>query len=76
MITNQKIAEELLEVLGNSQSHNTAWALKEVLQHLREKLTLPYGASVWEDEKGMWYDAGRKDCLKEIDDICDELEVL
>jgi hypothetical protein len=76
MTTNQQIAEELLSVLGNSENHNPALALKEVLQHLRKQLTLPYGASVWEDEKGMWYDAGRKDCLKEIDDICDELEVL
>ena len=75
-MTNQKIATELLEVLGNSQAHNPAWVLKEVLEKLREQLTLPYGASVWEDEKGMWYDAGRKDCLKEIDDICNELEVL
>ena len=70
------IAEELLRVISNSQHHNTALALKEVLQHLRKQLTLPYGASVWEDEKGMWYDAGRKDCLKEIDAICEELEVL
>ena len=46
------------------------------LKNLREQLTLPYGASVWKDEKGMWYDAGRKDCLKEIDGIIDELEKL
>jgi len=75
-MTNKQIAEELLSVLCNSENHNPTLALKEVLQHLRKQLTLPYGASVWEDEKGMWYDAGREDCLKEIDDICDELEVL
>jgi hypothetical protein len=75
-MNNQKIAEELLEVLMNSKEHNPAWALKEVLEKLREKLTLPYGVSVWEDEKGMLYDAGRKDCLKEIDEICEELKEL
>jgi len=75
-MTNQQIAQELLEVLGNSQSHNTALALKEVLQHLRKQLTLPYGVSVWEDEKGMWYDAGRDECIKEISVISDELELL
>jgi hypothetical protein len=47
--------------------------LQEVLQHLRQQLTLPRGVSVWEDEIGMWYDAGRDECLKEIDAICDEL---
>jgi len=69
-------AQELLEVLMNSQSHNPAWALQEVLVKLREQLTLPRGVSVWEDEIGMWYDAGRDECLKEIDAICDELELL
>jgi hypothetical protein len=49
-MNNKKIAEELLEVLMNSKEHNPAWALKEVLEKLREKLTLPYGVSVWEDE--------------------------
>ena len=70
MTTNQKIAEKLLEVLMNSQSHNPAWALQEVLQELRNQLTLPRGASV------LWYDVGRDDCLKQIDEICSELELL
>jgi hypothetical protein len=73
-MTNQKIAKELLEVLGNSQSHNTAWVLKEVLEKLRELMT---GSALdWEDEQGMMYEFGWTDCLKQIDAICNELEVL
>ena len=75
-MTNKQIAQELLDVLMNIQSHNPAWLLQETLKHLRKQLTLPRGVSVWEDEKGMWYDAGRDECLKEIDAICDELELL
>jgi hypothetical protein len=74
MTTNQQIATELLEVLGNSQSHNTAWVLKEVLEKLRELMT---GSALnWEDEQGMMYEFGWTDCLKQIDAICNELEVL
>ena len=74
MITNQQRAKELLEVLGNSQSHNTAWVLKEVLEKLRELMT---GSALdWEDEQGMMYEFGWTDCLKQIDAICNELEVL
>jgi hypothetical protein len=74
MITNQQIAQELLEVLGNSQSHNPAWALKEVLEKLRELMT---GSALdWEDEQGMMYEFGWTDCLKQIDCIVDELEEL
>jgi hypothetical protein len=74
MTTNQQIAKELLEVLGNSQSHNTAWVLKEVLEKLRELMT---GSALdWEDEQGMMYEFGWTDCLKQIDAICNELEVL
>jgi len=75
-MTNQQRAEELLKVFWESQAHNPAWLLQETLQHLRKQLTLPRGVSVWEDEIGMWYDAGRDECLKEIDAICDELELL
>jgi hypothetical protein len=73
MTTNKERAEELLKVICKSEAHNTAWMLQEVLQQLRKQLTLPRGVSVWEDEIGMWYDAGRDECLKEIDAICDEL---
>jgi ubiquitin-protein ligase len=69
-------AQELLEVLMNSKHHNPALALQEVLVKLREQLTLPRGVSVWEDEKGMCYDAGRDECIKEISAIVDELELL
>ena len=73
-MTNQQNAKELLEVLGNSQSHNTAWVLKEVLEKLRELMT---GSALdWEDEQGMMYEFGWTDCLKEIDAICNELELL
>ena len=73
-MTNQQNAKELLEVLGNSQSHNPAWVLKEVLEKLRELMT---GSALdWEDEQGMMYEFGWTDCLKQIDAICNELEAL
>jgi hypothetical protein len=72
--TNQQIAEELLRVISNSQHHNTALALKETLEKLRELMT---GSALnWEEEQGMMYEFGWTDCLKQIDDICDELENL
>jgi hypothetical protein len=74
-MTNQKIAQELLEVLGNSQSHNPAWALVEVLHHLREKLSGNDGLYINKD-LNTYYLNGREDCLNEIDAIIDELELL
>ena len=74
-MTNQQIAQELLEVLGNSQSHNPAWALKEVLEKLREKLSGTTGLDI-HDEMNVMYECGWDDCLKEIDAICNELEAL
>lgn len=72
--TNQQIAQELLQVLSNSQHHNPAWALKETLEKLRELMT---GSTLnWEEEQGMMYEFGWTDCLKQIDDVCNELEVL
>ena len=75
-MTNQQIAQELLEVLGNSQSHNPAWALKEVLEKLREKLSGTNEGVDWRDECQVSYVNGYDDCLKEISAICDELEAL
>lgn len=74
-MNNQKNAEELLEVLANSEVHNPAWALKEVLEKLREKLS---GNNVidFEDELNVMYVLGYDDCLKDIDGIIDELELL
>jgi hypothetical protein len=70
----EQIAKELLDVLMTSQSHNPAWALKEILEKLRELMT--GSAFDLEDEQGMMYEFGWTDCLKEIDEICNELEVL
>ena len=74
-MTNQQIATELLEVLGNSQSHNPAWALKEVLEKLREKLSGQNPVD-FKDELNVMYVLGYDDCLKDISAICDELEAL
>jgi hypothetical protein len=74
-MTNQKIAQELLEVLGNSQSHNPAWALKEVLEKLRNQLSGQNPVDL-KDELNILYVLGYDDCLKDIDAICDELELL
>jgi hypothetical protein len=75
-MTNQQIAQELLEVLGNSQSHNPAWALVEVLHHLREKLSGTNEGVDWRDECQVSYVNGYDDCLKEISAIIHELEAL
>ena len=73
-MTNQQIAEELLRVISNSQHHNTALALKETLEKLRELMT---GSALnWEDKQGMIYEFGWIDCLRQIDAVCDELEAL
>ena len=73
-MTNQQIAEEILRVLSNTEYHNTAWVLKEVLEKLRELLS--NDLYNWEEEQGMMYSHGWDDCLKEIDAICNELEIL
>jgi hypothetical protein len=72
----QKIATELLEVLGNSQSHNPAWALKEVIEKLREKISGTNEGVDWRDECHVSYVNGYDDCLKIISAICNELEAL
>jgi hypothetical protein len=74
-MTNQQIAEELLSVLCNSENHNPALALKEVLQHLRDKLSGNDGLYI-NKNLNTYYLNGREDCLNEIDCIVDELEVL
>ena len=74
-MTNQQIAEELLSVLCNSENHNPALALKEVLQHLRDKLSGQNPVN-FEDELNVMYVLGYDDCLKDIDCIIDELELL
>jgi hypothetical protein len=75
-MTNQQIAQELLEVLMNSESHNPAWALKEVLQHLREKLSGTNEGVDWRDECQVSYVNGYDECLNDIGMICNELETL
>ena len=73
-MTDQQIAEELLRVISNSQHHNTALALMETLEKLRELMT---GSTLnWEDEQGMMYEFGWIDCLRQIDAVCEELEAL
>lgn len=75
-MTNQQIAEELLQVLSNSQHHNTAWALKEVLEKLRELISGTNENVDWRDECNVSYVNGYDDCLNQIDAVCDELEAL
>lgn len=74
-MNNQKNAEELLQVLMNSPSHNPASALKEVLEKLREKLSGTDGLN-FNDEMNVMYHFGWCGCLKDIDRIIDELEYL
>ena len=72
LMTNQQIAEELLSVLGNSENHNPALALKEVLEKLRELMTGEDFTYDWGNMEHTTWD----DCLKQIDAIVDELELL
>lgn len=69
-MTNQQIAEELLEVLSNSQHHNPAWVLKETLEKLRELLSDEDFTYDWGNMVHTTWD----DCLGKIYAICDELE--
>ena len=75
-MTNQQIAEELLSVLGNSENHNPALALKEVLEKLRKLMTGTNENVDWRDECNVSYVNGYDDCLKSIDAVCEELEKL
>jgi hypothetical protein len=74
-MTNQQRAEELLKVICKSEAHNTAWMLQEVLQHLRKQLSGTNKVD-FTDELDVMFNAGWDECLKEIDAICDELELL
>ena len=69
---NQQIAEELLRVISNSQHHNTALALKETLEKLRELISGEDFTYDWGNMEHTTWD----DCLKQIDAVCDELGVL
>ena len=75
-MTNQQIAEELLRVLSNTEHHNTAWALKEVLEKLRELISYSNENVDFNDELNVMYASGWGDALKQIDAVCDELEAL
>jgi len=74
-MTNQQRAEELLKVFWESQAHNPAWLLQEILQHLRKQLSGQNPVN-FNDELNIMYVLGYDECLKEIDAICDELELL
>jgi hypothetical protein len=74
-MTNQKRAKELLKVICKSEAHNTAWMLQEVLQKLREQLSGTNKVD-FTDELDVMFNAGWDECLKEIDAIVDELELL
>lgn len=75
-MTNQQIAEEILRVLSNTEYHNTAWALKEVLEKLRELISYSNENVDFKDELNVMYASGWGDALKQIDAVCDELEQL
>ena len=75
-MTNQQIAEEILRVLSNSEYHNTAWALKEVLEKLRKLISYSNENVDFNDELNVMYASGWGDALKQIDAVCDELEAL
>ena len=75
-MTNQQIAEEILRVMSNTEYHNTAWALKEVLEKLRKLISYSNENVDFKDELNVMYASGWGDALKQIDAVCDELEAL
>ena len=75
-MTNQQIAEQILRVISNTEYHNTAWALKEVLEKLREHISYSNENVDFNDELNVMYASGWGDALKQIDAVCDELEAL
>jgi Txe/YoeB family toxin of Txe-Axe toxin-antitoxin module len=75
MNINKQNAKELLEVLMNSQSHNPAWALKETLEKLREKLSNTFYTRVVDEDNKM-YVYGYDECVNDIGMICNELDEL
>lgn len=75
-MTDQQIAEQILRVISNTEYHNTAWALKEVLEELRKLISYSNENVDFKDELHVMYASGWGDALKQIDAVCDELEVL
>ncbi len=75
MNSNKDRAEELLKVFWESDHHNVALALKEVLEKLRGQLSGTHPID-FTDELEVMFNNGWDECLKEIDCICDELEFL
>ena len=75
MMTNQQIAKEILYAYMNVDGiYSQPQILIHTLKELRKLMT---GNPLnWEDEQGMMYEFGWTDCLKQIDAVCDELEVL
>ena len=75
MMTNQQIAKEVLYAyMDVERDLSQPKILLHTLKQLRKLMT---GNPLnWEDEQGMMYEFGWTDCLKQIDAVCDELEVL
>jgi hypothetical protein len=75
MMTNQQIAKEVLYAyMDVERDLSQPQILIHTLKQLRKLMT---GNPLnWEDEQGMMYEFGWTDCLKQIDAVCDELEVL
>ena len=74
-MTNQQMAQEVLYAyMDVERDLSQPKILIHTLKELRKLMT---GNPLnWEDEQGMMYEFGWTDCLKQIDAVCDELEVL
>lgn len=75
MMTDEQIAKEVLYAyMDVERDLSQPKILIHTLKQLRKLMT---GNPLnWEDEQGMMYEFGWTDCLKQIDAVCDELEVL
>jgi predicted RNA-binding protein with EMAP domain len=76
-MTNQQIAQEVLYAYMDVEKDlSQPKILIHTLKKLRELISGTNENVDWRDECNVSYVNGYDDCLKSIDDVCDELEVL
>lgn len=76
-MTNQQIAKEVLYAYMNVEGiYSQTQILIHTLKELRKLISYSNGYVDFNDELNVMYASGWGDALKQIDAVCDELEVL
>lgn len=76
-MTNQQIAKEVLYAyMDVERDLSQPKILIHTLKKLRQLISGTNENVDWQDELNVMYVNGYDDCLKQIDDVCDELEKL